>query len=89
MSDQLPQTAERPDDEQDGHQPQDNGFRATPPLQQIATIFVGAIALGLAFYAGGRLFDLGWMIAVAWAFAFGASVGAATEGVVAAWRAGR
>jgi hypothetical protein len=89
MSEQLPQTAERPDDEQGEDQPRDSDFRATPPLQQIATIFVGAIALALVFYAGGRLFNLGWMIAVAWAFAFGASVGVATEGVVAAWRAGR
>jgi len=89
MSEELPQTAERPDDEQDGDHPQDSGFRATPPLQRIVVVFFGALALGLVFYAGGRLFDLTWMIAVAWMFAFGASVGVATEGVVVAWRGDR
>ena len=89
MNEELPQATERPDGEQDADQLQDSGVKATPPLQQIATVFVGSLALGLMFYAGGRLFDLGWMIAVAWTFAFGASVGVAAEGVAAAWRDGQ
>jgi hypothetical protein len=89
MSDQLPQPNERTNGEQDGDHPQDSDLRVSPPLQQIGIIFLGSIALGLAFYAGGRLFNLGWMIATAWAFAFGASVAVGLAGAVAAWRDGR
>jgi len=89
MSDQLPKAAERPDDEQDGDHPRDSDLRVSPPLQQIGIIFLGSIALALVFYAGGRLFNLGWMIATAWAFAFGASVAVGLAGAVAAWRDGR